>query len=316
MNGQPTVSVILPVFNEETYLGDCLRSVAAQSYPAIVEVIIADGGSSDQTREIARSFEKVRIVDNPRRSRPAGLNAAIGEACGDVIVRVDARTRLAPTYVESCVAALYSSGAAIVGGPLRFLATTAKERAIAAAMQSRLGAGPAPHRRAFAEGRFVDTVYLGAFRSETITRLGGYDEWSGGNEDAELAYRAQQVGGVFLDPSIESVYVMRGELRALSRQFYRWGRNRARTLRKHPRALSPRQLAVPLLLAGLLSPWRREVAAAYAVMVIGRGALEATRDPRAAPSFLVSLPVMHASWGAGFIRGIFSPRQGPSGAGR
>jgi glycosyltransferase involved in cell wall biosynthesis len=300
----PTVSIILPVLNEADQLERCLGAVARQTYPEVVEIIVADGGSADETRSVAASFAKVQVVDNPRHIRPSGLNAAICAASGEVIVRVDARTALAPDYVERCVEALERSGAAIVGGQMGYEAHGAGQRGIVAAMTSRLGAGPAAFRREGGDPRHVDTVYLGAFRAETIRRIGGYDEWSGGNEDAELAWRAQQVGGVYLDPSIKSIYLGREGLRPLARQFYRYGTNRARTIRKHPGSLSYRQLAVPGLFVGLASPWRRQVLAAYVSMVLGRGAVELARDPASVPTLVAALPTMHAAWGLGFLRGI------------
>jgi GT2 family glycosyltransferase len=270
----------------------------------VAEVVVADGGSSDETRTVAASFDAVRIVENPRKIRPAGLNAAIAACIGDVIVRVDARTALAPDYVERCVLALERSGAAIVGGQMQYEAHDARQRGIVAAMTSRLGAGPAAFRRQGGEAHFVDTVYLGAYKAATIREMGGYDEWSGGNEDAELAWRAQGCGGVYLDPSIKSLYLGREGLRALARQFYRYGHNRARTIRKHPGSISYRQLAVPALFAGLASPWRRKVLGAYGLAVLVRGSFELVRDPPAVPTLLASLPTMHAAWGCGFARGI------------
>lgn len=302
--GLPTVSIILPVLNEEAQLARCLRAVGEQSYPSIIEAVVADGGSTDETRSVVSRFAKVRVVDNPRRIRPAGLNAAIAAASGDIIVRVDARTALASDYVKRCVSALERSGAAIVGGQMRYEADDARQRGIVAAMTSRIGAGPAAFRREGGEPRYVDTVYLGAFRASTIRKIGGYDEWSGGNEDAELAWRAQRFGGVYLDPSIKSYYLGRDGLGPLARQFYRYGHNRARTIRKHPGSLSWRQLAVPALFLGLVSPWRRQVLAAYMAVVLGRGALELTRDPPAVPTLLAAFPTMHAAWGLGFVRGI------------
>ncbi len=300
----PTVSIILPVLNEEPQLERCLRSIAEQTYPAVIEIIVADGGSTDGTRDVAGRFEKVRVVNNERRIRPAGLNTAIAAARGDVIVRVDARTALSPDYVERCVEALGRSGAAIVGGQMRYDSEDARQRGIVAAMSSRLGAGPAAFRREGGVPQYVDTVYLGAYRAETIRDIDGYDEWSGGNEDAELAWRAQRVGGVYLDPSIKSFYLGREGLGPLAKQFYRYGHNRARTIRKHPDSLSARQLAVPALFVGLAGPWRRKVLAAYVAVVLGRGAVELTRDPPAVPTLLAAFPTMHAAWGLGFLRGI------------
>ncbi|MGA3353917.1 MAG: glycosyltransferase family 2 protein [Acidimicrobiales bacterium] len=306
----PTVSIILPVLNEAPQLERCLASVAGQSYRAIVEIVVADGGSSDDTRSVVAGFPRVVVVDNPRRIRPAGLNAAIAAASGDIIVRVDARTAIAADYVEHCVAALEHSGAAIVGGQMRYEAHDARQRGIVAAMTSRIGAGPAAFRREGGEPRFVDTVYLGAYRASKIREMGGYDEWSGGNEDAELAWRAQGYGGVYLDPSIKSLYLGRDGLGPLARQFYRYGHNRARTIRKHPGSISYRQLAVPALFAGLVSPWRQQVLAVYVTVVLARGAIELASDPPAVPTLLASFPTMHAAWGLGFARGITRRPQG------
>jgi len=303
----PTVTVGMPTFNEERHVAACLDAVAAQSYPAITEILVADGGSTDRTREIVSSYpdERVRLLENPRRIRPAGLNVAIAAAGGEVFVRVDARTLLGGDYVARCVEALERTGAAMVGGPMRYSASTRAERGLRAAMTSRLGAGPAPFRREEGEARFVDTVYLGAYRLETIRALGCYDEWFGGNEDAEFAFRAQQAGGVYLDPSIFSTYAVREGLGPLWRQFRRYGKNRAITIRKHPSSLSVRQLAVPALALGILSPWRRPVVAAYAAVVVGRALTEAVQEGATEGLVMAAaLPTMHAAWAVGFAEGI------------
>jgi glycosyltransferase involved in cell wall biosynthesis len=283
-HGRPTVTVGLPVLNEEGYIAACLDAVIRQTNANIVEVLVADGGSSDRTRELVTAYpdRRVRLLENPRRNRPAGLNVVLGAATGDIFVRVDARTLIAKDYVERCVDALELTKAAMVGGPMRFTASTPAEEGIRAAMTSRLGAGPAQFRRAGGEGRFVDTVYLGAYRLETVRRLGGYDELFGGNEDAEFAWRAQRAGGVYLEPAISSTYAVREGLGPLWQQFRRYGRARAITIRKHPQSVSLRQLAVPGLVLGLLSPWRRPVAAAYVAMVASRALMEAVQDGPAA----------------------------------
>lgn len=304
---RPTVSVGLPTLNEEHHIAGCLDAVVAQSYEGVIEVLVADGGSTDRTREIVTRYpdERVRLLKNPRRIRPAGLNVAIGAATGEIFVRVDARTALAGDYIERCVDALELTGAAIVGGPMRFTASSARERGIRRAMMSRLGAGPAEFRREGGEGRYVDTVYLGAYRLVTVQALGGYDEWFGGNEDAELAFRAQQAGGVYLDPAISSTYAVREGFGPLWRQFRRYGRNRAITTRKHPSSLSPRQLAVPALVVGVLSPWRGPVVFLYAGAVIARALAEAVEEGSTEGLVMAgALPTMHAAWAAGYFEGI------------
>jgi succinoglycan biosynthesis protein ExoA len=308
--GGAAVTVAVPAFQEEQQIASCLEAISLQTYPDILEILVVDGMSTDRTREIAASFDKVRVLDNPRRKRPSALNIAIKEAAGEIIVRVDARTEIAPDYVEHCVEALRTSGAAIVGGPMRFTAEGPMQRGIAAAMRSRLGAGPAQFRREEGAARFVDTVYLGAYRVDWIRSAGGYDEDFGGNEDAELNHRAQTAGGVWLDPAIRSTYAVREGLPALASQYRRYGRARAGTMLKYPRSIAPRQLAIPVLVLALASPLRRKAFASYVAAVLTRGSLEAIRDPAAAPALVAALPVMHGAWMLGFAERMM--RGGPA----
>jgi hypothetical protein len=174
------------------------------------------------------------------------------------------------------------------------------QEAIAAAMGSPIGAGPARFH-ASTEPGWVDTVYLGAFWAADARAVGGYAEDVGVNEDAEFAIRLAPLGGVWFDPDIRSIYAPRADLAAVARQFYRYGRSRAATVRRHPRSLSPRQLAAPALVLGLASRWRRPVLGAYTAVVVGWGV--AGRSSRSPLAGLV-LPLMHLPWGAGFLVGL------------
>jgi glycosyltransferase involved in cell wall biosynthesis len=297
------VTVAIPVLNEGLHIDACLAAIEAQTYP-VAEVLVADGGSADDTHARAAAHPLVRVLDNPRRMQSAGLNVALAEAKGDIFVRVDGHCVVAPDYVQQCVAALDDTGAAMVGGGMRPLGENWFQRGVATAMMSRLGAGPA-HFHAGTTSRWVDTVYLGAFRTDVARNLGGYAEDVGVNEDAELAHRMGEVGGVWFESTVRSSYTPRGSPRAVVRQFYRYGRSRAATVRKHPESLAARQLVPVALVLGLASPWRRRVAAVYAVAVLGRSAAELPRDPGAAAALATVLPAMHVSWGIGFIEGLF-----------
>jgi glycosyltransferase involved in cell wall biosynthesis len=308
----PTVTVALPVLDEEEHLEAALDSIADQSYPFIMEVLVVDGGSSDRTREIARTYPRlaVRVLDNPRRIQAAALNVALRQARGEVFLRVDGHCVLETDYVECCVRALVDSGAALVGGGMTPDATGVVQRGIAKAMASRFGAGPARFHTGGPSG-WVDTVYLGAFRTDLARLVGGYAEDVGVNEDAELAIRLGRVGGVWYDPEIRSHYVPRGDVRSVARQFYGYGRSRALTVRHHPETLRLRQLLPPLLVLGLASPWRRRVATVYGAGIAARTVLELARDPRSAPGFAATLPAMHLSWGSGFLAGLVYQKTRP-----
>lgn len=300
---KPTVTIAIPVLNEAEAIDACLDAVAAQTYDRIVEVLVVDGGSTDATTTIVAERPGVRLLHNPRRIQSAALNIALAEAKGDVFVRVDGHCVIAADYVERCVEALELTGAAMVGGAMTPVAKGPFQRGVAAAMSSRLGAGPARFHTGGPSCR-VDTVYLGAFATEVGRAVGGYAEDVGVNEDAEFAVRMRHRGAVWFDDGIRSTYAPRRSLGAVGRQFYRYGRSRAATVRKHPRSLAGRQLAAPLLVLGLLSPRRRAIAGVYLTAVAIRSAKEGARDPAAGLAMAAVLPAMHVSWGVGFLRGL------------
>jgi succinoglycan biosynthesis protein ExoA len=131
------------------------------------------------------------------------------------------------------------------------------------------------------------------------------------NEDAEFAIRMRRRGGIWFDPRIRSTYTPRSTFPSLARQFYRYGQGRATTARRHPREVRPRQLVAPVLVLGLLSGRRRQVAAAYAALVLARAACEFGRGRETVPALAVALPVMHLSWGIGFLGGLVNPQPAP-----
>ncbi len=308
MTTEPTVTIAIPVFNEAGYIDACLDAVGAQTYGHIVEVLVADGGSTDATREIVARRPGVRLLENARRIQAAALNIALAEAKGDIFVRVDGHCVIAPDYVEQCVEALELTGAAMVGGAMTPVAEGPVQRGIADAMASKLGAGPARFHSGGASCQ-VDTVYLGAYRTEMALEVGGYAEDVGVNEDAEFAIRIRSRGAVWYDETICSTYVPRSSVKAVARQFYRYGRSRAATVRKHPQSIAGRQLAAPLLVIGLLSPRRRAVAGAYLAVVALGAARAVMRHPVEGAAMAATLPTMHLCWGVGFLRGLLPRRR-------
>ena len=302
----PTVTIAIPVRDEGDHLARTLASVTAQTYPHIVEILVADGRSTDRTREVASAVPGVRVIDNPRVRQAAGMNEMLTEAKGDVIVRVDGHCELAPDYVERCVAALEESGAALVGGAMVPVGEDTMSRAVASAMTSGLGAGPARFHVG-GEAAWADTVYLGAFWSDRARAAGGYAEDVGVNEDAEFAIRMSSQGGVWFDPSISSRYVPRSSLASVAKQFYWYGRSRMATVKKHPNSLSVRQLAAPMLVVGLASPARRVVAGGY-LAVLALGVVRARRGGAPVAGRVPGvMATMHLAWGTGFIVGAVLP---------
>jgi cellulose synthase/poly-beta-1,6-N-acetylglucosamine synthase-like glycosyltransferase len=317
----PLVTIAMPCLNEERFIAACLDSVRAQDYPADrIEILVAHGRSTDRTAAIiagiSASDPRVRLVDNPESLQAAGMNHVIRQARGDVIVRMDVHAEYAPDYVRRCVEALEKTGADNVGGAQRARAVTAFQRALCAALASPLGVGGARYRSADAEG-FVDTVFLGAFRRRVFETVGMYDPRAITNEDAELNQRILAAGGrVYLSRDIVVHYHPRETFTALARQYFRYGRGRARTLLKHGEVLRVRPLIPATMVAGgamlALTPLGPVAAGAYAALC----SVEAVRKGVAEglgqiPMVFAMFPVMHVAHGAGFWAGLLRYLRAP-----
>ncbi|HZC06343.1 MAG TPA: glycosyltransferase family 2 protein [Ktedonobacterales bacterium] len=316
----PFVSVIMPVRNEEGFIARSLGAALSQNYPPErIEVLVADGQSDDRTREVIASLpgaERVRVIDNPQRRQAFGLNLALRQARGDIIVRVDGHTIIAPDYVRQCVRALRESGAVNVGGRMEPQGATPIGRAIAAAGASRFGVPTAFH--VSPAPQFTDTVYMGAWPREALLAAGGFDERLRVNEDYELNHRLRRAGGrVYLSPAIRSTYFGRQTLSALARQYFAYGWDRTNTLKLHPDSLKPRQLVAPVFVAALLIggalatvqvTGRIAWMALLAVYALADLAASAQAARRAGWELLPRLPIvfatMHVAWGLGFWKGL------------
>lgn len=327
----PTVSVIVPCRNEALRIGGLLAALAAQRYDlARVEIIIADGGSTDGTHraiDVACAqypMLDIQVLDNPNTSIPAALNLALAAARGTYIVRMDAHSAPHPEYLARCISLLEAGRGANVGGVWQIApgAETLIARGIAAAAGSPLAVGDAKYRYTSQAGP-VDTVPFGAFRRDLALRLAGYDETLLANEDYEFNVRIRWNGGtIWLDPQIRATYYARPTLRALARQYWRYGFWKQHMLRRNPETLRPRQVAAPTLVAtlsvlSLLAPFARIarwllalVLALYAgLLALAAGG--AARKERK-PALLVVVPpavaTMHLAWGSGFLAGMLGGR--------
>jgi succinoglycan biosynthesis protein ExoA len=257
MTSVPFVSIIIPVRNEARCIAGCLETLLRQDYPADrMEVLVAEGMSGDGTREILSCFQaqdtRVRVIDNPNGIVSTGLNAAIREARGEVIVRMDAHTEYAPDYVRQCVAVLRETRADNVGGPWVARGAGYVSRAVAAAFQSRFAVGTGRGHNEAYEGP-VDTVYLGCWPKHVFDRIGFFDEELVRNQDDEFNFRLTRAGGrVWQSPRIRSWYKPRASLGSLFRQYMQYGYWKVRVIRKHRLPASPRHLIPGLFVAALV----------------------------------------------------------------
>ena len=190
----------MPVRNEADIIQRALGAVLAQDYPAArMEVLVVDGLSTDQTVARAQSAAdgdpRVKVLANPGRIKSCGINIGLRAARGDVIVRVDGHTIIARDYLSRCVFHLRETGAACVGGPLRFTGVTPTGKAIASAYRSPFCV---PSRyRISRHAEYADTVYLGAWPRRVFDQIGSFDEALAINEDYEFSYRIGARAGGF-----------------------------------------------------------------------------------------------------------------------
>lgn len=319
---QPLVSVLLPVRNEALYIKQCLQAVFDQTYPIDkIEILIADGMSTDSTRELILKLmqhdNRIKIFDNFGKIVPIGLNILIPEAKGDVIIRVDGHTRIAPDYVNQCVLALSVSGADNVGGRMIAMGSNPFGEAVAVATSIPFGIGGGRFHHS-EKMEWVDTVYMGAWYKDLFRKIGLFDEELVRDQDDEFNYRLRALGGkILLSPLIKSVYSVRSKPRTLWKQYFQYGFWKVRVLQKHPRQMSLRQFIPPLFvlsiwLAFLLTlflswGWLFLVGLLGAYLLANLSASYLAAKGKNFRTFCLLPPtftIIHISYGLGFLLGL------------
>jgi GT2 family glycosyltransferase len=242
------------------------------------------------------------------------------EAGGEIILRMDAHAIPEPDYVDQCVRVMERSGCEGVGGGWKILpgGKGVIARAIAAAVASPFASGGVRYRVGGKPGE-VDTVPFAAFHRKTFKRVGFFNEQVPVNEDYEFNYRVRAAGGkIYFSPAIQSRYIARGGIRALARQYFLYGRQKAVMISFHPRSLRIRQIIPAMLLPSLAAlavgaVIFRPLAILLALEILAYGAaavvfaLREAVTRRDAAVFAVLPPVfacIHLTWGAGFWVGI------------
>jgi glycosyltransferase involved in cell wall biosynthesis len=324
---QPSVSIIIPCYNEEATIRHLLDSILEQTYPREkMEVVIADGLSVDGTRAQIENFQRehpdlsVLVVENTIRTIPSALNFAIKNSHGEIIVRLDAHSAPIPEYVQRCVEALQTGKGTNVGGVwmIQPSANTWIAQSISVAAAHPLGVGDAMYRLKASAGP-VDTVPFGSFHRSLIEKIGGFDETLLANEDYEFNTRVRQSGGVvWLDPEIRSTYFSRGTLKGLAVQYHRYGFWKYKMLQRYPDTIRWRQALPPvftavlviLLVSSLFIPVARYLLGLQLFFYFGAliaAAIRAAIKQKKLfliPGLPLAICTMHLSWGSGFLKSM------------
>jgi len=318
----PKVTLILPIHNEAKYIQNCLDGLYRQNYPHDkMEIIIADGLSSDNTRVVVEGRFNPGIdllwIENPGKIVPTGLNLAIQRAKGDIIIRVDGHTSITPDYVRQCVEALKRSGADNVGGRLDGRGERRIGEAVAIATSSPFGIGNARFHYSEQE-EWVDTVYMGAWPRRVFKQIGLFDEELVRDQDDEFNYRLRESGGkILLSPKIKSIYMVRNNYKSLWKQYYQYGFWKVRVLQKHSRQMSLRQFMPPAFAGALLvsllctaifpSGWVTFalVGGSYLLAnIVASITIVTKKGWRHLALLPLTFVILHLSYGFGFLNGL------------
>jgi succinoglycan biosynthesis protein ExoA len=263
-SAEDTVSVVIPCYNEERFIGEALEKLADQFESERYEIIVVDGMSDDRTRTVVDEFSKrhpgltVRLMVNPARNIPTALNVGIAAARGTIIARMDAHAVPCEGYIRRCVEVLRECNAGVVGMPcmVRAGADTLVARAVAVGVSHPFGIGDAKYRLG-AGGSLqeaVDTVAFACFRKSLAQELGGFNEELLTNEDYDFNYRVRQSGReVILDRSGHCDYFARSTLGGLAKQYWRYGGWKARMVKLHPKSIKLRHLVAPVFVLSVVA---------------------------------------------------------------
>jgi succinoglycan biosynthesis protein ExoA len=327
------VSVLVAVRNEEQFIRETAVTMQAQRFDGGLEFLFIDGHSDDRTPEIleelARQDPRIRLLENPRRGVRSGLNVGLERARGEFVVQMEGHTYYPPNYISAAIERLRRGGVDYVSGSPSPIGVDRWSRIVTLALNSWLGRGSSrkwsedgdggADPRELTESELDTGVFCGAWRRSTLEAYGGWDEGWAVNGDSELAARIIEGGGRIVSlPELSAQYVPRRSLRALARQYFRYGFYREKTARHHSGSMRRSLLLPPglalALSAAVLAPQpvrglaRLGLASYLALTVVtaARAGAERLGDAAALPLVFAT---MHLSWGFGFLVGCL--RFGP-----
>ncbi|MEG1254885.1 glycosyltransferase family 2 protein [Clostridium sp.] len=319
-----TVSIVIPCRNEENFIGKCIDSFMIQSYPReLITVVIADGMSTDNTRSIIKDYKEkysnIISVDNLDFIAPKGMNRGIEATSSDIVIIFGAHSFADKDFVLENVKALENEEVACSGGSITTINDSDKGTAIGLAMSCPFGVGNALFRFADKE-TFVDTVAFGAYRRKVLEEIGLFDEELTRNQDDELNLRVTNANKkILLTPKVKSTYYGRASFGKLWKQYFQYGFWKVRVIQKHKKPAAIRHL-IPLLfvlyliVCGALSIFSKPiriiflcVLALYILMDICFAIkLSLKKRLKYIPHIVITFPLLHISYGLGFILGIWN----------
>jgi glycosyltransferase involved in cell wall biosynthesis len=183
-------SLIIPAYNEEEYIGECLASVLTHAPGEFLEIIVVDNASSDRTAEIARSYPGVTVIYESKKGLPSAREAGRKQASGDYLAYIDADCRLQPHWLPLAKKVFADHTDAVsISGPARYWDANLLQRSVLNAFW--WISSPLMYR-------LVGYMIFGAHfivKKEALEKIGGFDTGiSFYGEDTDLARRLSRWG--------------------------------------------------------------------------------------------------------------------------
>lgn len=320
----PFISVVMPIYNEEKYISQCIESLLKQDYPKDkMEWIFVDGCSTDNTVSILNDYQNknpglIKVFNNPNKTVPYAMNIGIKNSVGKFIIRLDAHAEYADDYFSKCVYYLQTTDADNVGGVIETKSVGNVGEAIAAVVSSKFGVGNSQFRTNGEDG-YVDTVPFGAFRREVFEKYGMYDERLTRNQDNEMNFRIRSNGGkIFLSNDIKLAYYSRNTIKGILKMAFQNGMWNVITMKLCPGSMGVRHFVplafllslifMPILSAFVPVFWWLFLAEILLYSALNVVCSLHNQNGTGKTHFFLKLiifPLFHICYGAGSLFGIF-----------
>jgi succinoglycan biosynthesis protein ExoA len=310
------LSVIIPLYNEEKYIGPLLDSLLFDD-GVEKEIFLTDGGSTDATiptiQKYQQQYPNIHLVHNEKKYVSFGFNKAFPSVKGKYVTLMGAHALYPPHFFANGLKYLEAGECDVVGGPLLQEGKTDTGKAIAYAMSSKFGVGGTEFRTE-SKKMFVDSVAFAIYKKEIFEKIGLLDEELVRNQDDELHYRMNAAGyRILMVPEMQCVYYVRNSLPSLYSQYYQYGLYKPLVLKKVRQGIRFRHLVPPMFCLYILSLplalftwlWLLPLAL-YILLMVFIAARATGLSLRQRIIAMAAFPTLHFSYGFGFLRGLIA----------
>lgn len=311
-----SVSIVIPSLNEEQYIKPLVESLML-SDNFIAEVFIFDAGSTDNTikfiHELERKYPKVKYINNKNKFVSFAFNQAYKISTGKYIALLGAHAFYPANYIDIGLSVLESGQADVIGGPLNQQGKGDTGKAIALAMSSKFGVGNTEFRTS-KEKQYVDSVAFAIYRKSIFDKVGLLNESLKRNQDDELHYRINANDyRILMIPEMECTYFVRDSFKNLFKQYFGYGFYKPLVFKLVNKGLRLRHVMPALFVLYLLSmPFAYLLYGPYALCPFALYLFVGVYITSGISSnFFIKMGIiyacliLHISYGAGFLLGIF-----------